>query len=420
MLQSSKCRKQQLPPASISSAGVAGGPLSAALPLHLAAAGSVASSALSLLPSFVAAHTDRRQTTLMSTALQLLWFTLSNFKLPRSSPDHPINFPILSHNNQSAKVYPRQRYSGFAVRLMCAVVLAWIAAAIPSAAATSATVNPVTGDDSQCREDTPISCRTITRALQLRGVSSLSLSAGVYNEATIGISGIDSLVISGVSDATVFDCSRRQVGSAINITNSTVFITGVTFQSCSNPASNGGAVSATGSSVVVSHCSFIDCSAPSGGAISVTSRDTASFLVVQNSTFTRNRATGGLAGCPEDRSQPCSTWGGAIAAFEMFNVSISGCKMTDTRADAFVPQSSLFPRISRSSSNAVAGGGCVSVLFRGNASGSSVHISGNSFVGCVVVVSSPTVPGSGTILVGNGVSMLRKSRRTLVFSYYVE
>jgi hypothetical protein len=350
-------------------------------------------------------------------ALQLLWFTLSNFKLPGSSPDNSSDSPILPRNKQSAKGHPRQRYSGVAVRLMCAVVLAWIVAAIPSAAATSATVNPVTGDDSQCREDTPISCRTIARALQLRGVSSLSLSAGVYNEATIRISSTDSLVISGVPDATVFDCRRRQgitLGAAFNIANSTVFITGVTFQSCSNPASNGGAVSATGSSVMVSHCSFIDCNATSGGAMSVTSRDTASFLVVQNSTFTRNRAIGGPAGCPVDRSQPCSTWGGAIAAFEMFNVSISGCKMTDNRADAFVPQSS--DPISRSSHNAVAGGGCLSVLFHGNASGSAVDISGNTFVGCAVNVFVVL----GTAAIGNGVFMLRKSRRALVCSYCVE
>jgi hypothetical protein len=289
-------------------------------------------------------------------------------------------------------LHPRQRYSGVAVRLMCAVVLAWVVAAIPLAAATSATVNPVTGDDSQCREDTPISCRTIARALQLRGVSFLSLSAGVYNEATIGISSIDSLVISGVPNATVFDCSRRHgnnAGAAFIITNSTVFITGVTFQSCFNPSSNGGAVSATGSSVMVSHCSFIDCNATSGGAMSVTSRDTASFLIVQNSTFTRNRAIGGPAGCPVDRSQPCSTWGGAIAAFEIFNVSISGCKMTDNHARAFVPPSASL--MTRSSNNSVAGGGCLSVLFRGNASGSAVHISGNSFTGCLVSVSSSNV-----------------------------
>jgi hypothetical protein len=235
-------------------------------------------------------------------------------------------------------------------------------------------------------------------------VSFLSLSAGVYNEATIGISSIDSLVISGVPNATVFDCSRRHgnnAGAAFIITNSTVFITGVTFQSCSNPTSDGGAVSATGSSVMVSHCSFIDCIAASGGAISVTSRDTASFLVVQNSTFTRNLAFGGLAGCPEDRSQPCSTWGGAIAAFEMFNVSVSGCKMTDNHA-----QTSFFK-------HALAGGGCLSVLFFGNASGSAVHISGNTFVGCAVDVS-----GAGLLQVGNGAYMLCQRDCSLIVLYH--
>jgi hypothetical protein len=229
-------------------------------------------------------------------------------------------------------------------------------------------------------------------------VSFLSLSAGVYNEATIGISSIDSLVISGVPNSTVFDCSRRQgatYGAAFIITNSTVVITGVTFQSCFNPTSDGGAVSASDSNLVVSHCSFTACTAASGGAVSVTSRDTASFLVVQNSTFTRNRAIGGLTGCPEDRSQPCSTWGGAIAAFEMFNVSVSGCTMTDNNARAFLPPSPSL--MARASSNSVAGGGCISVLFHGNASRSAVHISGNTFVGCAV-----NVLGTDHIVFANG------------------
>jgi hypothetical protein len=398
MPQSSKCRQQQLPPSILSSAGIADAPLSAALPLHRAAAASVASSALSLHPILVATHTHRRQQTLMCIALQLLWFTLFNFKLPGSCPDNSSNSPILPHNKQCAKGHPRQRYSGVAVRLMCAAVLACIVAAIPLAAATSATVNPVTGDDSQCREDTPISCRTIARALQFRGVSFLSLSAGVYNEATIGISSIYSLVISGVPNSTVFDCSRRQgatIGAAFIITNSTVVITGVTFQNCFNPTANGGAVSASDSSIVVSHCSFTACSAASGGAVSVTGLSSGLFLVIQNCTFTRNLATGGDSGCPEDLSQPCSTWGGAIAAFEIFNVSVSGCTMTDNNARAFLPPSSSL--MARASSNSVAGGGCLSVLFRGNASRSAVHISGNSFVGCAV-----DVPGTDLIAVGNG------------------
>lgn len=108
-------------------------------------------------------------------------------------------------------------------------------------------------------------------------------------------------------------------------------------------------------------------------------------------------------GCPDDLSQPCSSWGGAIAAFEMFNVTINDCQMTENNVRAFLPPSSSLMR--RSSSNSVSGGGCLSVLFRGNASGSAVYISGNTFEGCTVNVS-----GSDNIAVGNGVYLQCKCK----------
>lgn len=87
-------------------------------------------------------------------------------------------------------------------------------------------------------------------------------------------------------------------------------------------------------------------------------------------------------------------WGGAVAAFEMSNVSVTGCSMVENSALAAVPvQSQQYGK----SQNAVAGGGCVSVLFRGNSSACTVRISGNTFLHCTVHVSS-----AKNILVGNG------------------
>jgi hypothetical protein len=301
----------------------------------------------------------------------------------------------------------QQQSSFFGVKVLavCALLFACIKAT------SSFTVSPATGDDLQCGVNAIISCKTIARAVALHlNVASLNLSAGTYSEPTINISNFASLVINGVPNATVFDCSQRRgssEGAVFSITNSTVIITGVTFQNCPNPSSNGGAISASGSSLVVSHCSFTACSAASGGAISVTGHHTAVFLSIQNSSFTRNRAVGGLAGCPTDLKLPCSTWGGAIAVFEMLNVTVSGCTMTENNALAFVPPPSS--ELSRSSSNAVAGGGCLSVLFRGNTSGPGMRISGNTFVGCTVDVSA-AVNG---IMIGNGVCKLRKRQHEL-------
>jgi hypothetical protein len=293
----------------------------------------------------------------------------------------------------------RARFWHLQALLACAPVIACfcIASAWPSAAAsgTSVTVDPTIGSDSPtCSLALP--CKSIAYAVQHIGASFVFLSAGSFNETTVSISNFSSLVISGVSSSTVFDCSHRlvQSGAAFSIINSTVTITGVTFQNCANPTFSGGAVSATGSSVAVSQCSFINCSAASGGALSVSGPGAGLFLSVQNSSFTHNSANGALSGCPADASQPCASWGGAVAAFEMLNVSISGCTMIQNSALAFVPTSASQYRASRS---AVAGGGCVSVLFLGNASGSSVVVSGNTFLQCTV-----TVAGSNNVNVGNG------------------
>jgi hypothetical protein len=259
-------------------------------------------------------------------------------------------------------------------------------------------VNPSIGSDTvDCGAISP--CKTISYAICSLGASYVVLSAGVFNESVVNITNVTSLVIVGVKLSTVFDCSSR-LGPAFNIVNSTVNITGVTFQSCSNPTSTGGAVSTSGSSIVVSQCSFIACSAASGGAVSVTGPGEGLYLFLQNSSFVANSANGGLATCPADASQPCSTWGGALAVFEILNVTVSGCYMVNNTVQALVPTSAQQYRNMQvvRGGNAVAGGGCVSVLISINASNSSVLIIGNKFLRCTVVMSLK----NNNVLVGNG------------------
>ena len=275
------------------------------------------------------------------------------------------------------------------------------AALCPGAAASggSVAVDPAAGDDSLC--STTRLCRTIAYAVQLDNVSRVNLSSGFFGESTINITNAPSLVISGVASATVFDCSRRvglKIGPAFLIRNSTVTFSGITFQNCSNPNGNGGALSAESSGMHVSHCRFINCSASSGGALSSTSLFPGLFLRVQSSGFIRNTAVAASSACPTASLalQPCSTWGGAIAAFEILAVALSLCTFEDNIAAAAVPEASL--QRSRSQ-NAVAGGGCVSVLFRGNASGAAVTVAGCSFLRCKVDVST-----SRGVATGNGMA----------------
>jgi hypothetical protein len=281
---------------------------------------------------------------------------------------------------------PRAGGCYVAALLVCASILG---CCLVSASA-AVTVNPSTGIDSTYCGVTPaLPCKTITYAVRSLGASFVVLGAGVFSESAIDVTGVESLVISGVPSATVFDC-RSRPGPAFNIVNSTVNITGITFQACSNPDATGGAVSAKGSSIVVSQCSFMDCSAASGGAISASGPGGGLHLSVHNCNFTGNSANGGLASCPADATQPCSVWGGAVAAFEMPNVTVSGCRMVANTAHASVPMSA--PQYQHNTremlgGNAVGGGGCVSVLFSRNAIGPSVRIIDNTFLQCTVTLS---------------------------------
>ena len=283
-----------------------------------------------------------------------------------------------------------------AALLVCASILG---CCLVSASA-AVTVNPSTGiDNATCGVTPAPPCKTIAYAVGNLSAPIVYLSTGVFNESSVSVTSAESLVIIGVPSATVFDCSSRP-GPALNIRHSTVSITGVAFQACSNPNATGGAVSANGSSVAVTQCSFVNCSAASGGAMSVSGPGSGLYLSVQNSSFTANSANGGLAACPADATQPCSTWGGAVAAFEMLNVTVSGCRMGNNKAQASVPKSaSQNNPLDRGipGGSAVAGGGCVSVVFPGNASGCSVRVIDNAFVQCTVTVSH-----RNGVLVGNG------------------
>jgi hypothetical protein len=188
---------------------------------------------------------------------------------------------------------------------------------------------------------TTLVCASIAYAVQVVGASKVNLSSGIFNESTVNINNIASLVVSGIPSSTLFDCSRRQpaaTGAAFNITNSSVTFMGITFQNCSNTNSSGGALSAVDGSVTISQCHFLNCSAASGGAVSATGRGGGLFLDVQTCSFTRNAAIGSVVGCPAGdlSSEPCLAWGGAVAAFEMSNVSVTGCSMVEKCALAAV------------------------------------------------------------------------------------
>jgi hypothetical protein len=298
----------------------------------------------------------------------------------------------------------------FKAALLCASIFAFccVASTLPSAGATtvdtvtSVIVNPRNGTDSSSCGRAALPCKTIAFAVHNASASRVILSPDIFIESTVNINNIASLVIIGVPSATFFSCRSRlnDTGAAFLIVNSSVTIAGISFENCFNPNSNGGAVTAYDSNVVVSFCSFVNCSAASGGAIAAMAPMGLSrglFLHIYNSSFFGNSANGGLSGCPSDTGQhnrPCSTWGGAVATFDVSNVTISGCKMEANKARATVSTTSLQENASR---NAVSGGGCVSVLFHGNTSHPVLFVSGNTFQQCVVDL-LPTA----NVIVGNG------------------
>jgi hypothetical protein len=86
----------------------------------------------------------------------------------------------------------------------------WLVSALPSAAGTGfapVQVDPVNGNDAVC--NVTLICQTIAYAVQSVGASQVNLSSGVFNETTVDITNVESVVISGVPSVTFFDCSRR-------------------------------------------------------------------------------------------------------------------------------------------------------------------------------------------------------------------
>ena len=206
--------------------------------------------------------------------------------------------------------------SAMSVFLCCASCLHGAAAAD-----IAVSVDPVTGQNvPNCGQTPP--CKTIEYAVHTRRATSVLLSEGIFNEISIYVDSIAPLFsVSGSRNNTIFDCGRR--GPAFIIANTSVAITGVTFQNCVNfnASSTGGAISAHSNSVVaVTNCAFYNNTAQTGGAIGAIS----SALTVTSSLFENNTAT-----CP-DASAACSAWGGAIGAVEAQSVTIAATISTAT------------------------------------------------------------------------------------------
>jgi hypothetical protein len=258
------------------------------------------------------------------------------------------------------------------VILLCAFSLQ-----VVQGADLSVVVNPSTGIDSpSCYSDPP--CKTIAYAIHSRKASSVYLTAGYFNESNVIINGSSPFVsitsLNG-SSSTVFDCKRRSsTGQALSIFNTAVSISGITFQNCANfdgLSGIGGAVSAIGSSVTVNDCKFFNNTARIGGAIGVK----LSSLVVSSCDFENNTAT-----CPNAAftTTACSAWGGAIGTEESPSVSIIGNRFNVNSVNL------VLNNVTSATSKAVGGGGCISVMHKGNVSESRVRIDGNSLESCSV------------------------------------
>ena len=239
---------------------------------------------------------------------------------------------------------------------------------ILAAAAVSVVVDPLYGiDNLACNITNP--CKTIAFASQQRGASVLLLR-GVFNETTVYLSSAAFLNISGsaAASAALFDCSSR-AGPAFSITNSTIAISSVTFINCRNQGVRGGAVNATNSSISLWNCTFANNSAVSGGALSLN----LGTLAIRACSF-----VGNSAGCPffPNVNSTCSSWGGAIAAFETAHVDVSKSSFVSNSVDMSMLNSTSERAI------AVGGGGCISVLFQNNVTSTNLNFSGNSFLSC--------------------------------------
>jgi hypothetical protein len=264
------------------------------------------------------------------------------------------------------------------VSFASAILLCAFSLQVVQGADLSVIVNPYTGVDSpSCNSDPP--CKTIAYAIHSQNANSVYLAAVYFNEPNVIINSSSPFVsIIGSNDSsssTVFDCNRRSsTGPALFILNTAVSISGITFQNCANfdgLSGIGGAVSAIGSSVTVNDCQFFNNIAQIGGAIGVKS----SSLVVSSCVFENNIAT-----CPNAASTTtaCSAWGGAIGTEESPSVSIRSNRFNSNWVNLELKG------VTNATSKAVGGGGCISVMHRGNVSESRVTINGNALESCSV------------------------------------
>jgi len=286
----------------------------------------------------------------------------------------------------SRKTHPTVVLSLFSFILLCAACLNGVSADV------SVTVNPSTGvDSSLCSTTSP--CRTIAYAIQSRNATVVFLSAGTFVESSVTINGSTPFVnITGSRGSTVFDCSlSASSGPVFTIANTSIAISGITFQNCANfnvLSGVGGAVSASGSIVTVSDCTFFNNIARTGGAIGLTSGS----LAVSSCLFQNNTAT-----CPNAASTmtACSAWGGAIGTFETASVSLLGNTFSSNAVNL------VLNNVISATSQAVGGGGCISVLYNLNVSRSRVTIDGNAFQNCLVQMSgfnNKSLSSQGSVL----------------------
>jgi hypothetical protein len=309
------------------------------------------------------------RTLLLRAELLLLALLLLLLTHSRPAPQH---FSKLNRSAVPTTSKPRANVVAPATIaiMLCAACLQGIAAAD-----VTVRVDPSAGvDSSSCGTASP--CQTIAYAIRSRNATIVLLSSGYFKESNVIIDGSAPFVnIIGSNGSSVCDRSPgTPPGPAFSITNTAVSISGVTFRNYANfnvLNGVGGAISASGSNVTVSNCSFFNNTAQTGGAIGVTSGS----LTVSSSSFQNNTAT-----CPNAASTTtaCSAWGGAIGAVEALSVLLTGSTFSSNAVNL------VLESVTSSTSQAVGGGGCVSVLHNLNVLERRVTISGNDFQSCSV------------------------------------
>jgi hypothetical protein len=283
----------------------------------------------------------------------------------------------LSADASSSKRVDSLRHAIAAASLVGAILLCAICLQGVGAADVVVSVNPSIGVNSPSCSP----CATIAYAVQSRGATIVSLSAGTFIEPSIAINNSVPVVsITGLSNRTVVDCSLRPTatpGPAFIVTNTSIAISGITFRNCANFNVNsaiGGAVSASGSNVTVSNCNFFNNTAQTGGAIGVTSGS----LVVASSVFQYNTAT-----CPNATltATSCSAWGGAIGTVEALSVSLIGNNFSSNAVNL------VLNGVNSATSQAAGGGGCISVMYTSSVSARLFVVDKNILQYCVVQMS---------------------------------